>query len=119
MVSKDENHGRVSQWFLENRERLITTDYVFDETLTLLVSRGSPNQARVFGTLIFSGKIAILHHVTESDILAAWRTFSNYTDKRWSFTDCVSKVVMERLGIQKALSFDEHFRQFGTVTVLP
>lgn len=40
-------------------------------------------------------------------------------DKQWSFTDCTSRVVMERLGIQKVFAFDDHFRQFGTVTVVP
>jgi predicted nucleic acid-binding protein len=42
-----------------------------------------------------------------------------YTDKGWSFTDCTSFVVMQRLGIRRAFSFDDHFRQFGTVTVVP
>lgn len=45
--------------------------------------------------------------------------FSTYQDKGWSFTDCVSRVVMGRLGIDTALAFDEHFRQFGTVNVVP
>jgi predicted nucleic acid-binding protein len=33
--------------------------------------------------------------------------------------DCTSKVVIERLGLTHALSFDQHFLQFGTVTVVP
>ena len=40
-------------------------------------------------------------------------------DKEWSFTDCVSRAVIERLGITTAVAFDEHFRQFGTVIVVP
>jgi hypothetical protein len=28
-------------------------------------------------------------------------------------------AVIERLGITTALSFDQHFRQFGTVTIVP
>jgi predicted nucleic acid-binding protein len=27
--------------------------------------------------------------------------------------------VMERLGIQRAFAFDEHFQQFATVAVVP
>jgi predicted nucleic acid-binding protein len=49
----------------------------------------------------------------------AWRVFSTYRDKGWSFTDCVSRVVMERLGITTAAAFDEHFHQFGMVAVVP
>lgn len=44
---------------------------------------------------------------------------SVFHDKRWSFTDCTSKVVMEEVGCRTAIAFDEHFRQFGTVAVEP
>jgi len=40
-------------------------------------------------------------------------------DKEWSFTDCTSKFVIAQLAIAYALSFDQHFRQFGTVIVVP
>ncbi len=49
----------------------------------------------------------------------AWEIFSRFRDNEWSFTDCVSRVVMGRLGISVAFAFDEHFRQFGTVSVVP
>jgi predicted nucleic acid-binding protein len=49
----------------------------------------------------------------------AWVFFSTFQDKGWSFTVCVSRVVMERLSIATACAFDVHFRQFGTVAVVP
>jgi len=39
--------------------------------------------------------------------------FEKYDDKTFSFTDCVSFVVMRDLGIQEAFTFDEHFVQMG------
>lgn len=36
-----------------------------------------------------------------------------YDDKRFSFTDAISFVVMERLGIPYAFSFDRDFAQYG------
>lgn len=45
--------------------------------------------------------------------------FQRYDDKEWSFTDCLSKVVIEELRVHYALSLDHHFRQFGTVIVVP
>ena len=50
----------------------------------------------------------------------AWEVFRRFSDKRWSFTDCTSKVVMDRLGIAgPCLAFDQHFRQFGSIQVVP
>ena len=45
--------------------------------------------------------------------------FDAYTDKKWSFTDCVSYAVMKRLGIREAFALDDDFRQFGFVSVKP
>ena len=42
-----------------------------------------------------------------------------FDDKQWSFTDCTSRVVIDRLSLPTAFAFDEHFRQFGNVTVVP
>ena len=57
--------------------------------------------------------------MTGKDFRNAGDLLLRYRDKGWSFTDCTSYVVMERLGIETALAFDDHFRQFGTVTVVP
>jgi uncharacterized protein len=57
--------------------------------------------------------------VTPLDAQEAWKVFSTYQDKGWSFTDCVSRVVMDRLGIVSAFAFDKHFKHFGTVSVVP
>jgi uncharacterized protein len=60
-----------------------------------------------------------MEHVTSEDIIRAWEVFRQYHDKEWSFTDCTSKVMMERLQISQAFAFDSHFEQFGTVVRLP
>lgn len=65
------------------------------------------------------GSFAQIARIEEQDFLQAWELFRRYDDKAWSFTDCTSRVIMERLGIQRAFAFDDHFRQFGTVTVVP
>ncbi|HAT81802.1 MAG TPA: twitching motility protein PilT [Flavobacterium sp.] len=71
------------------------------------------------GEGLFTGKIATVYYLTEDDILLTWQVFRQFSDKGWSFTDCSSKVVMEKLGVNQAFSFDRHFRQFGSISVFP
>ena len=70
-------------------------------------------------TEFFEGSIAEIYFLTEEDVREAWTTFAQYEDKSWSFTDCSSKVVMDQMKIAQAFAFDQHFRQFGTVNVVP
>ncbi len=72
-----------------------------------------------FGEAAFSGLLCRIHRVTEADPADAWHTFRTFADKDWSLTDCASRAVMLRLGVTQAVSFDKHFRQFGSVAVLP
>jgi len=120
-VSGDPNHDTAIAWTQENLGLLITTDYVIDETLTLLKTRGHYAAARTFGRCMFEGEdpFVRIHFLSRDEILDAWRVFRDYRDKAWSFTDATSKIVTERLGIRQAFAFDEHFRQFGTVEVVP
>jgi predicted nucleic acid-binding protein len=118
-IPSDPDHSAASAWMTANRTPLLTTDYIIDETLTLIRARGQNRKAIEFGTLVFLGRLAVVHYLTPAEIAAAWGVFHRFADKEWSFTDCTSKVVMESLGIAAAFSFDQHFRQFGTLTVVP
>ena len=109
---------RIVQKALASSDRLVTTDYVLDETLTLLKARGHADRARRFGTRIFDGRAARLEYITVQDVQQAWIVFATYRDKEWSFTDCTSLVVMQRLGISQAIALDQHFRKMPGIGVL-
>lgn len=119
VVPSDKQHQKAIAWLKNNQESLLTTDYVIDETLTLLRARGELKRSIVLGEAFFSGKLTQIYYLTEDDIRSTWEIFSRFADKEWSFTDCSSKIVMEKLGIVKAFAFDHHFSQFGTVQVVP
>ena len=120
VVTSDVDHDLVTDCFaLFDEDTFITTDYVIDETLTLLRARGYDQRAQMLGNAFFNNNLATVYYLDEAQIRAAWDVFRMYKDKKWSFTDCSSKVVMEVLKITKAISLDRHFRQFGTVEVFP
>ena len=103
----------------QNTQPLLTTDYIVDETLTLLRARGQTTRSIALGEAFFSGQLARLYYLTEADIQLTWQVFSRFSDKEWSFTDCSSKVIIEKFKLTEALSFDDHFRQFGSITIVP
>ena len=118
-VVEDIDHPAAVAWFNAPPDRLLTTDYVIDELLTLLKMRGYPEIAYTIGAPLIAGEVCKLQHVEPKDVMRAWVVFSTFRDKGWSFTDCVSRAVIERLNIKTVCAFDEHFRQFGNVSVVP
>jgi predicted nucleic acid-binding protein len=99
--------------------KLITTDFILDETLTLLRVRKESDRALALGEQLFNRQLAELYLLQATDLHEAWQVFRDFADKEWSFTDCTSKVVIASLGLKTAFAFDQHFRQFGTVQVVP
>lgn len=119
VVPSDPNHERASVWLAFANAALLTTDYIVDETLTLLRARGEQRKAIEIGEEFFAGKLAEVYRLDDDNLRAAWQVFRDYDDKDWSFTDCTSKVIIEKLGLTTAFAFDHHFKQFGSVIVVP
>ena len=92
---------------------LVTSDYVIDETLTIIRYRVSHKAAVVFGDSLMDSRIVTIFAITDNEKLAAWALFKKYSDKELSFTDCSSFALMKKQGVRQAFSFDDHFRQTG------
>jgi len=98
--------------------RLVITDYIFDEVVTAILTRTRRHElAARTGRSLLGSEAWRLVHITAADFEAAWTMFLERGDKRWSFTDCTSFVLMERLGLRRAIAFDENFPQAGFVTL--
>lgn len=119
LVPEDRDHLAADSWLAQNTQPLVTTDYVIDELLTLLRVRGQGQRALKSGRRLLDGEIARIVWVQPEDVRRGWGYYHQYADKEWSFTDCISRAVIERLGIRRAFAFDRHFRQFGTLDVVP
>lgn len=115
---RDSHHPAARAFHLSNREPLVTTDYVIDETLTLFKARGNLERGLSLGRRLFSGTLAQLIWVEPTDVEAAWNILEQFRDKEWSFTDCVSYVVIQRHAMPKAFAYDEHFPQFGIARIV-
>ena len=113
MDQDDQDHAIVASVLEDNATRLLTTDFVIDETLTLLRYRAGRDATVRFGEMAFSGELCRVEHITKPDQQKAWQLFLKYQDHCFSFTDCTSFILMKRLDIHTAVAIDQDFRGFG------
>lgn len=106
----DPDHKEAEHFMTNNKIPLLTTNFIFDETITLIRSRLGWNVARDFGQRLKHSNFASIVAVKYEDEEKAWEIFLKYKDKDFSYTDCASFAVMERLKIDAAFSFDRHFQ---------
>jgi len=92
---------------------LITSDYVIDESLTIIRFRVSHEAAVLFGESVFNSNIIQSVNIAEDDKYASCELFKRYRDRQFSFTDCTSFILMRRLKLDKCFTFDSHFSQMG------
>jgi predicted nucleic acid-binding protein len=98
---------------IENNNPLVTTNYILDETYTLVRAKCDLNKALELRDVLSREQLNMsIVRVTVDDDAVAWDWFI----KEWSklsFTDCVSFAVMKRLGIKDVATFDNHFAKAG------
>ena len=120
LANDRDNYYKATRGFLMDMHngkfrptRLITSDYIVDETLTRIRFKVGHAQAVNWGQNIHSSKIIELMRVDESVYEDALVIFEKYNDKQLSFTDCTSFALMKSMGINDVFTFDEDFRKMG------
>jgi uncharacterized protein len=97
---------------------LVTTDFVVDETLTLLRIRLGLDASERWWKQIDGSSRLRWERIDSDRFEKARLLFFQYRDKDFSFTDCTSFVVMRETRLTQAIATDRHFRQAG-FQVLP
>jgi len=105
--SADASNARARD-ILSAGEPLVTTDHILVESWTLLRWRLHRAAAETFWQGLRSG-IATLESVGPADLQAAWTMGRDFPDQDFSLVDRTSFAVMERLGLERAASFDADF----------
>ncbi len=116
---RDPSHAAVAEVLRAWEGRLLLTDYVFDELVTLVRARVGHDLAVRAGQELRSGNLAALVALEPRDLELAWQQFCREADKDYSFTDCSSFAAMKRLRLTHAAAVDAHFRQAGFVSLPP
>ena len=108
---------RIRDEWLEQGGLLVTTDYVVDETLTLIRMRLGLEAAEKWWQQISGSPRLQVEWVDaeRADKAVGW--FFRWKDQSFSFTDCTSFVVMRELKLKKVLTSDKHFNTAGFQTM--
>ena len=94
---------------------LYSSDYVFDESVTVaLVRTGRPPVAVDVGRMILGEleripPFLLMLKVDENTFKGSWKLFLKHAERGLSFTDCTSIALMKSRGIENIMSFDDHF----------
>jgi predicted nucleic acid-binding protein len=96
---------------LRSGERLVTSDHVLVETWLLLAHRLGQVAAERFWAALRGG-VARVELVTAGDLESAFETGEAFPDQGFSIVDRTSFAVMQRLGVLRAATLDQHFAIF-------
>lgn len=94
---------------------LVTSDYVLDESYTMIRRRAGHRIAVEFGQELRASQVVRVEFLSPEVIEQAWVLFKRFEDKDFSFTDCTSFALMQKLRLREVLAFDGHFSQAGFV----
>jgi uncharacterized protein len=118
---RDEHHRAaiaISRWLAQERFRLYTTNTVVIEAHALILSAMGTEVATRFLHDVDRGITTIIRTRARDEDRAKALIY-RYADKEFSFTDAISFITMERLGLVRAFTFDSDFAQYGFVVLTP
>lgn len=114
--ASDQSHAKAqAHWegLVDASPHLVTTTLIFAEVVTFAKARKQHEKALHLGEWLRDTPGLTLLHPDEELLFEGWDYLARHRDKSYSLTDCVSFVLMRRLGITTALTFDHHFAQAG------
>jgi predicted nucleic acid-binding protein len=122
-VQRDRFHKKAATLYRKlskDKTVLVTTNYVLTETYTRIRYDDGHEKSIQFNSLIQEaikiGRLQ-LEWVTPPIHNDAWKIFEGYSDQDFSFVDCTSFVVSDRMGVKEAFGFDDHFKTMGFILI--
>ncbi|GAG69403.1 unnamed protein product [marine sediment metagenome] len=107
---KDKDHERVKAFIERYSGKLIITNYIFSEAVTLVQKRNNHKTAEYIGKVLRDSSNIESFFINQKREKEAWLLFCARKDKEYSVVDCTSFIVMKELGCSGFLGNDEHFR---------
>ena len=107
-ANKKDRNNTAAVRLLGLHDNLLTSNLVVTETWLLINSRACFADAKGFWGSMRKSPVMIAQVLPE-DMEQAWTVAEHFSDQRFSLIDCSSFVLMERLGVNRVISFDNDF----------
>lgn len=106
----DRHHRAARQFYLEHAAdgSFVTTDLIVAETWSLLSAHLGRPAAFTFWATLRDTRTPIVT-IDPVDLESAWQIVQAFPDQTFSFVDCTTFAVMQRLGVDEAFAFNAHF----------
>lgn len=114
----DQAHAKAVAFTAGNTVRMVTTEWIVTELADGLARspRGRAEFLMTLADLRDDDDVNIVP--SDPELLEEGiQLYAKRPDKKWSLTDCVSFVVMQRESLTEALTGDKHFEQAGFVAL--
>jgi len=106
----------ILRQLFKSRTRFVTTFPVLCEVQAFF-SRHTVRRHTVLADL-WQNPVVDFEDVTFQDQESAIALLRDQRDKSFSLCDALSFVIMQRVGLSRVLTFDNHFKQFGNFAVI-
>lgn len=116
LINQDDHlHQRAKELrnqLRKEKARLVTSNFVISEVLTVLSLRISKKKAVEFGRLVYqkTKSLRILRPTRGTEELA-FGYFQRAKSKNISFVDCLTLAMVELFAIKRVFSFDQDLKQ--------
>ncbi len=119
LVNKADPVGaKINDLLTQTRPMLITTDYIFAETLSLITKRIGKQAAITTGMMLKNSKYIKIMRLEKSVLAKALEMFASYKDKDFDYIDATNFACCKQQKIKTVLTLDHHFAQMG-FAILP
>jgi predicted nucleic acid-binding protein len=121
LVRRDNKHKEAAAILAKGamgKKQFVTSDYILDETVTLLKARGHGHLVEPFLESVLSSRACSVEWMDPQQFDETRRSMAKHSDQKWSFTDGFSFLLMQQSKLRRALTKDEHFRQAGYIPLL-
>ncbi len=98
--------SKVASQLDKNKTRLVLTNLIFLETVTVLSQRRGRRAAIETGEYLLANPNIEKIHIDSDLQKSSWQIFKEIANKNASFVDCSTIAVMKAEGLHRLLTFD-------------